>query len=113
MIVLICCFEFHMIVLKVEQATRMQRRNHKEPQANESMSVSYIFSLFGSKDHCCFECHMIVLLCRYEFHIIVLKAEQSTIVQRRKDEECEAKERMLVSYFKFFFFNRIKRSLLF
>jgi hypothetical protein len=41
--------------------------------------------------------------------MIVLKAEQAAIMQRWKDEECEAKEHMLVS--DFFFFG-IKRSLL-
>ena len=40
---------------------------------------------------------MIILLCCFEFHMIVLKAEQATRMQRRKDEECEAIERMLVS----------------
>jgi hypothetical protein len=29
--------------------------------------------------------------------MIILKAEQAARMQRRKDEECEAKERMLVS----------------
>jgi head-tail adaptor len=51
---------------------------------------------------------MIVLLCCFKFNTIVLKAEQATrdwqskqdkyaTIRRRKDEESEAKERMLVS----------------
>jgi hypothetical protein len=92
-----------MIVLKAEQAARMQRSKDEEREAKESMLVSDIFSLFGSKDLCCSECHVIVLLCCYEFYMIVLKAEQATRMQRRKDEEREAKEHMLVSDFFFFF----------
>jgi hypothetical protein len=39
--------------------------------------------------------------------MIVLKAEQATRMQRRKDEEREAKERMLVSVFFFFWDQKI------
>jgi hypothetical protein len=57
---------------------------------------------------------MIVLLCCFEFYMIVLKADQAARdwkskqdkyaeMQRRKDEECEAKEHILVSDFFFFF----------
>jgi hypothetical protein len=53
---------------------------------------------------------MNVLLCFFEFHMIVLKAEQATRMQGRKDEEREAKERMLVSDIIIFVW--IKRSLL-
>ena len=65
-----------------------------------------------------------LLFCCSEFYIIVLKVEQATRdwqskqdkyaeIQRMKDEESEAKERMLVSdfYFYFYFFG-IKQSLL-
>jgi hypothetical protein len=114
MIVLLCCFEFHMIVLKAEQAAIMQRWKDEEREAKERMLVSDFFFFFvGSKDLCCSECHMIVLLCCYEFHMIVLKAEQAARMQRWKDEEREAKEHMLVSDFFFFFLIFwIKRSLL-
>jgi Ca2+/Na+ antiporter len=100
-----------MIVLKVEQAARMQRSKDEERKAKESMLVSVIFSLFGSKDLYCFECHVIVLLCCYEFYMIVLKAEQATRMQRRKDEEREAKEHMLVSYYYYFFWKFISKHL--
>jgi hypothetical protein len=90
------CYEFHLIVFKVEKAARMQRWKDEEREANECMLVYDIY-LFGSKDLCCSEWHMIILLCYFEFHMFVLKAEQVARVQRRNDEECEAKERMLVS----------------
>jgi hypothetical protein len=51
-----------MIVLKAEQATRMQRRKDEEREAKERMLVSVFFFFLGSKDLCCSECHMIVLL---------------------------------------------------
>jgi hypothetical protein len=44
---------------------------------------------------------MIVLLCSSEFYMIVLKAEQTARMQRWKDDEREANERMLV--YDFFF----------
>jgi hypothetical protein len=40
---------------------------------------------------------MIISLCCSKLHMIVLKAEQATRMQRRKDEERVAKEHMLVS----------------
>jgi hypothetical protein len=46
---------------------------------------------------------MIILLYCPEFHMIVLKVEQAARMQRTKDEEREARERMLVSDFFFFF----------
>ena len=95
MIVLFCCYEFHMIVLKAEQATRMQRWKDEEREAKERMLVSDFF--FGSKDLCCSNCHMIVLLCCFGVHMIVLKAEKAARMQRSKDEEHEAKDSMLVS----------------
>jgi hypothetical protein len=42
---------------------------------------------------------MIVSLCCFELHMIVLKAEQAARMQMRKDEEREAKERRLVILF--------------
>jgi hypothetical protein len=76
--------------------------------------MKFVFQiLFGSKELCCSEFHMIVLLCCSEFHMIVLKAEQAARdsrygkqdryaeMRRRKDEEREAKELMLVSDFFF------------
>ena len=72
--------------MKAEQSTLMQKRKDEECEVKERILVSDIFFLIGSKDLCCCECHMNVLLCCFEFHMIVLK-----------DEEREAKERMLVS----------------
>lgn len=75
-----------------------------------SVCMKFVFQiLFGSKDLSCFVFHMIVLLCCSEFHMVVLKAEQAARdsrytkqdryaeMRRRKDEEREAKENMLVS----------------
>jgi hypothetical protein len=84
-IVLLCCYEFHIIVLKAEQSTRMQRRKDEECEAKERMLVSdfyfFFFFLIGSKDLCLFECHTNVLLRCFEFNMIVLKAEQATRMQ--------------------------------
>ena len=55
---------------------------------------------------------MIVLLCCSKFHMIVLKAKQVAIIQRRKDEEREAKKCMLVSDIYIYIVVWIKRSLL-
>jgi hypothetical protein len=104
MIVLFCCSEFHMIVLKAEQAARMQMRKDEKREAMECMLVSDFFFFLGSKDICCSECHMIVLLCCSEFYMIVLKAELSARVQSWKDEKRKAKKCMLVSFFLFFIF---------
>jgi hypothetical protein len=104
MIILLCCFEFHMIVLKAKQATIMQMWKDKEREAKERVLVSDFFFVLGSKDLCCSECHMIVLLCCYEFHMIVLKVEHTVRMQRWKDEEYEAKEHMLEVIF--FFLNQ-------
>jgi hypothetical protein len=68
-----------------------------------------VSNLLGSKELCFTEFHTIVLLCCSEFRMIVFKAEQAARdsryskqdkyaeMRRRKDEEREAKERMLVS----------------
>ena len=68
-----------------------------------------VSNLFGSNELCFTEFHMIFLLCFSKFHIIVLKAKQAARdsryskqdkyveMRRRKDEEHEAKKRMLVS----------------
>ena len=95
-----------MIVLKAEHAIRMQRRKDEEREAKERRLVSDIIFLFRSKDLCCSECHMIVLLCCSELYMIVLKAERATRMRKRKDEEREANEYMLVSDFVFLFFFR-------
>jgi hypothetical protein len=42
MIILLCCSEFYMIVLKAEQAARMKRRKDEERVAKEHMLVSDI-----------------------------------------------------------------------
>lgn len=83
-----------------------------------SVCMKFVFQiLFGSKDLSCFVFHMIVLLCCSEFHMVVLKAEQAARdsrytkqdryaeMRRRKDEEREAKENMLVSDISFFRFS--------
>jgi hypothetical protein len=80
--------------LKAEQAARMQKRKNEEREAKECMLVSdiyiyiYIYIVWS---------RMIVLYCCSEFHMVVLKAEQVARMQKRKNEEREAKERMLVS----------------
>jgi hypothetical protein len=43
MIVLYCCSEFHMVVFKAEQATRLQRRKEEDREANECRLVSDIY----------------------------------------------------------------------
>jgi hypothetical protein len=55
---------------------------------------------------------MIVLLYCFEFHMIVLKAEQTTRTRKRKEEDREAKKRRLVSDIYIYYFVWIKRSLL-
>jgi hypothetical protein len=101
MIVLLCSSEFYMIVLKAEQTARMQRWKDDEREANERMLV-YDFFFFRLKDLCCSE-FMIILLRYSEFNMIVLEADQVARMQRRKDEEREAKECMLVNDIIFFF----------
>jgi hypothetical protein len=100
MIVLYCCSEFHMVVLKAEQVARMQKRKNEEREAKERMLVSDIYIIWS---------RMIVLYCCSEFHMVVFKAEQATRLQRRKEEDREAKECRLVSDIYIFW---IKRSLL-
>jgi uncharacterized membrane protein len=88
MIVLLCCFEFYMIVLKAELAARVQRWKDEKREAKKCILVSDFFIFyFISKDLYCSQCHMIVLLCCSDFYMIVLKAEQAARMKRRKDEE--------------------------
>ena len=70
-----------------------------------------VSNLLGSKELCFTKFHTIVLLCCSKFRMIVLKAEQAAIMRRWKDEEREAKERMLVSDFFFFLDQKIFAAL--